>query len=180
MILFMGVPGAGKSVQGRMLSDYLGYPWISTGEILRQHISGEKRQRMLQGELLTDEELYEVVEPVLKEHVDGSTLNVILDGFPRTQAQAEWLQQFVESHGITMRCIIRLHADAKEITRRLLDRGRPDDTEEVIANRFVEYERATKPILDFFEKRGVPTPKIDGNGTESEVHGRIKQAIDAL
>ncbi len=180
MILFMGVPGAGKSVQGRLLSDELGYPWISTGEILRQHISGEKRQRMLQGELLTDEELFEVVEPVLMEHVKDGELNVILDGFPRTQAQAEWLQSFIEDKGIKMRCILRLQADENEITRRLIARGRPDDTEEVIANRFVEYERATKPILNFYEKHGVPSPIIDGNGSEEEVQARIKQAMEAL
>ncbi|HMT55734.1 MAG TPA: nucleoside monophosphate kinase, partial [Candidatus Saccharibacteria bacterium] len=97
MILFIGVAGAGKSVQGKHLSDLLGFPWISTGELLRMHISGEKRQRMLRGELLTDEELYEIVEPILKELMNES--QIILDGFPRTLAQAQWLEQFVEKNG---------------------------------------------------------------------------------
>ena len=174
----MGVAGSGKSVQGRLLSDALGYPWVSTGEILRQHISGEKRQRMLEGELLTGEELYEVVEPVLRQHINDGELKVILDGFPRTQPQAEWLQQFAAENNIKIRCILRLEADEEEVTRRLLERGRQDDTAEVIARRFVEYERMTKPILDFYEKRGVPSPIIDGNGSEQEVAERIQKALE--
>src|SRR6056297_2598632 len=111
MILFMGVVGAGKSVQGRYLSDMLGYPWISTGEILRQHVSGEKRQRMNKGELLTDDELFKIVEPVLSEHVQDGELRVILDGFPRTRVQAEWLRAFADKHEVPISCIIRLEAD---------------------------------------------------------------------
>jgi adenylate kinase len=180
MILFMGVAGAGKSVQGRYLSDMLGYPWISTGEILRQHISGEKRQRMLKGELLTDDELYEIVEPVLKEHVVDGQAKVILDGFPRTHAQAEWLQSFAETNNVKITCIIRLEADQEVVVERLLARGRPDDTEEVLKTRFTEYEKSTKPILDFFEKQGIPSPIINGNGTEEEVRARIVAVIDKV
>lgn len=180
MILFMGVAGAGKSVQGRYLSDMLAYPWISTGEILRQHISGEKRQRMLKGELLTDDELYEIVEPVLKEHVHGNEAKVILDGFPRTHAQAEWLQAFAKNNDVKINCIIRLEADQDVVVERLLARGRPDDTEEVLKTRFKEYEKSTKPILDFFEKQGIPSPIINGNGTEEQVQHRIASAIKKL
>jgi adenylate kinase len=178
MILFMGVAGAGKSVQGRFLSDLLGFPWISTGEILRQHISGEKRARMLKGELLTDEELYEIVEPALKEFIGKS--QVILDGFPRTFAQAEWLESFSEKHDSPISCIIRLEAEEEEVLRRLLDRGRPDDTEEGIRMRFSEYHKSTKPILDFFKDKGVPSPVIDGNGSEDDVRERITKIVKDL
>ena len=180
MILFMGVVGAGKSVQGRHLSDMLGYPWISTGEILRQHISGEKRERMNKGELLTDEELFEMVNPILSEHVHDGKVKVILDGFPRTRAQAEWLQSFTEKHDAPIDCIIRLEADQEVVTERLLARGRPDDTADVIDTRFNEYEKSTKPILDFFEKQGIPSPRVDGNGTEKEVRARIAQVVQDL
>lgn len=180
MILFMGVAGAGKSVQGRHLSDMLGYPWISTGEMLRQHISGEKRQRMLKGELLTDDELFEIVEPVLLEHVHDGQAKVILDGFPRTHEQAKWLQTFSENNKVPISCIIRLEADENVVIERLLARGRPDDTKEVLKTRFSEYERSTKPILDYFEKQGIPSPIINGNGIEEEVRQLIAASIASL
>lgn len=178
MILFMGVAGAGKSVQGRFLSDLLGFPWVSTGELLRMHVSGEKRQRMLKGELLTDEELYDVVEPVLKELMNES--QVILDGFPRTLPQAEWLLNFSKSNGTPISCVIHLEADKDVVMKRLFERGRPDDTEEGISKRFDEYRRATVPILDYYEKLGVPSPIIDGNGTEEEVREKIKKTVTDL
>lgn len=178
MILFIGVAGAGKSVQGRYLSDLLGFPWISTGELLRMHVSGEKRQRMLKGELLTDEELYEVVEPVLRDLMNES--QIILDGFPRTIEQAKWLEDFSEKNGTPISCIIHMEADKKVVMERLLLRARPDDTEEGISKRFDEYRRATVPILDYFEKKGIPVPVIDGNGSEEEVRDRIKKAVTDL
>lgn len=178
MILFIGVAGAGKSVQGRYLSDLLGFPWISTGELLRMHVSGEKRQRMLRGELLTDEELYEVVEPVLKDLMNES--QIILDGFPRTVAQAEWLREFSERNGTPISCILHLDVDKDVAVERLMKRGRPDDTKEALTRRFEEYKRVTVPILDYFEKLGVPSPLIDGNGTEEEVRQRIKEAVTDL
>ena len=178
MILFIGVAGAGKSVQGKYLSDLLNFPWISTGELLRMHVSGEKRERMLKGELLTDEELYEVVEPILKELMNES--QIILDGFPRTIAQAKWLETFSENNGTPISCIIHLKAEKDEVMKRLLNRGRPDDTEDVISKRFDEYQKTTLPILDYYEGKGVPIPVIDGNGTEEEVRKRITEAVTEL
>ena len=178
MILFIGVVGAGKSVQGRHLSDLLGFPWISTGEILRQHVVGDMRQRMLKGDLLSDEELYEVVDPILKELIGKS--EIILDGFPRTKAQAQWLQSFLEDNGTQISCIIHLSADEDEVVDRLLKRGRPDDTREVIENRFNEYRTKTMPIISYFGEHGVKILEIDGNGTEDEVKGSITTAVKDL
>ncbi|HMT19001.1 MAG TPA: nucleoside monophosphate kinase [Candidatus Saccharibacteria bacterium] len=178
MILFIGVAGAGKSVQGKHLSDLLGFPWISTGELLRMHISGEKRQRMLRGELLTDEELYEIVEPILKELMNES--QIILDGFPRTLAQAQWLEQFVEKNGTPISCIIHLDVPKEIAIERLMKRGRPDDTEEALTRRFDEYRRVTLPILEYYEKLGIPSPLIDGSGSEDEVRERITKAVTEL
>ena len=107
-------------------------------------------------------------------------VKVILDGFPRTRAQAEWLQSFTEKHDAPIDCIIRLEADQEVVTERLLARGRPDDTADVIDTRFNEYEKSTKPILDFFEKQGIPSPRVDGNGTEKEVRARIAQVVQDL
>ena len=178
MILFIGVVGAGKSVQGKYLSDLLGFPWISTGEILRQHIAGELRDKMLRGDLLSDEDLYQVVEPILRELLGKS--EIILDGFPRTQAQADWLEEFVEDNATEISCIIHLEADENEVLKRLLKRGRPDDTRDVITNRFNEYRTKTLPIISFFEKNGAKVVSVDGNGTEEEVRRRVTKAVTDL
>ncbi len=178
MILFIGVVGAGKSVQGKYLSDLLGFPWISTGEILRQHIAGELREKMLRGDLLSDEDLYEVVEPILRELLGKS--EIILDGFPRTQAQAEWLEKFIEENDTEISCIIHLEADEDEVVERLLKRGRPDDTKDVIVNRFNEYRTKTLPIISFFEKNGAKVVHVDGNGTEEEVRKRVTDAVTSV
>lgn len=178
MILFIGVVGAGKSVQGRHLSDLLGFPWISTGEILRQHISGELRKKMLRGDLLSDEDLYEVVEPILVELVGKS--EIILDGFPRTIAQAEWLESFIERNNTDISCIIHLEVAEDIVMDRLLKRGRPDDTKEAIANRFNEYRTKTLPIIDYLQKNGATVVHVDGNGTEEEVRSRVTAAVTEL
>lgn len=178
MIVFIGVAGSGKSVQGRHLSEALGCPWVSTGELLRMHISGEKRARMLRGELLTDEELYSVIEPVLKElRAEGQ---VILDGFPRTEPQAEWLNKFSKANKVPISYVIHMMADEKVVLERLLKRGRPDDTKESINKRFNEYEKVTLPILNYFKKLGVSCLDIDGNGSEEDVRNNINQAIANL
>ncbi len=178
MILFIGVAGAGKSVQGKHLSDLLGFPWISTGELLRMHVSGEKRERMLRGELLTDEELYELVEPILKELMDES--QIILDGFPRTLAQAKWLYDFSVRNKTPISCIIHLDVDKDTAIQRLMKRGRPDDTKDALTRRFEEYRKVTVPILDYYEKIGIPSPVINGSGSEDEVRKLITKAVTDL
>ncbi len=175
MILFVGVVGAGKSVQGKYLSELLGFPWISTGEILRENITGELKEKMDRGDLLSDEDLYTIVDPILTDLVAHT--NIILDGFPRTTAQAEWLQAFVDKNNTSIDCIIHLEADEDEVIDRLLKRGRPDDNREVIKNRFNEYRTKTMPILSHFEDRGIPVLDIDGNGTEEEVRNRITKTV---
>jgi adenylate kinase len=116
MILFIGVAGAGKSVQGRHLSELLGCPWISTGELLRMHIGGEKRLRMLRGELLTDKELYDVIYPVLIDPTINS--QVILDGFPRTEPQAMWLYDFSVKNNKPISYIVHIIADEEIVFSR--------------------------------------------------------------
>jgi len=178
MIIFIGVAGSGKSVQGRHLSEHLGCPWVSTGELLRMHISGEKRARMLKGELLTDEELYSIIEPVLIELKAEN--EVILDGFPRTEPQAEWLEEFSIQHKVPISYVIHMMAEKDVVLDRLLKRGRPDDTEESIAKRFTEYEKVTLPIIKYYKDLGIPCLDIDGNGTETEVKNNIIQSINSL
>ena len=85
----MGVAGAGKSVQGRWLADEVGLPWLSTGEFLRMLVTGERRKEMLAGKLLDDSEMIGLADKIF--HMINIQEEFILDGFPRTLQQAEWL-----------------------------------------------------------------------------------------
>src|SRR6187551_2821238 len=89
MIILTGVAGAGKSLQGRILADEHGYAWVSTGEILRVLVTGKRRQEMMQGNLLSDTEMIELMDKVF-EMIDTKQ-EFVLDGFPRTVPQAEWM-----------------------------------------------------------------------------------------
>src|SRR6478736_5444274 len=95
MIILMGVSGSGKSSQGKILADEHGYAWISTGEILRVLVTGKRRHEMLQGKLLSDEEMIAILDKVL-ELIDVEQ-EFVLDGFPRTIPQADWLLEQVHA-----------------------------------------------------------------------------------
>src|ERR1700756_5061529 len=90
----MGIAGSGKGTQGKMLADSRGYHLISMGEVLRMYFTGEQRERMLAGSLLGDDEIIKIVDKVLSSLPDDEEL--VLDGFPRTVPQAEWLLEQVK------------------------------------------------------------------------------------
>src|SRR6266545_3763861 len=146
MIILTGVAGAGKSMQGKILADEHGYAWISCGEVLRVLVTGKRRQEMLEGKLLSDDEVINVMDKVL-ELVD-TMQEFVLDGFPRTVPQADWLLDQVHQKRFKLTAVINLVASDEVVRQRLLGRGRQDDTEEVIAKRFQEYHAVTLPILD--------------------------------
>ena len=108
MIIFMGVAGSGKSSQGRQLADEKGLPWLSTGEFLRMMIAGDKRKDMLQGKLLGDEEIISMVQKIFA--VVDTDDEFILDGFPRTAAQADWLLSQVKYGQLHVPAVICLDA----------------------------------------------------------------------
>src|SRR5215467_5727464 len=89
MIILMGVAGAGKSMQGRLFADEHGFAWVSTGELLRVLVTGKRRQQMLEGKLLSDEEMINILDKVFE--LINTSEEFVLDGFPRTLPQAEWL-----------------------------------------------------------------------------------------
>ena len=175
MILFMGVAGAGKSAQGRALADELGLPWVSTGEFLRMLISGEPRKNMVKGKLLDDEEIIRLVQKIFT--VVNTEEEFILDGFPRTISQADWLISQVKHGQLNVTAVIHLTASPSIVQDRLLARGRQDDTAEAINARFKEYEQNTLPILEQFKNAGVKVCEIDGNRSIPEVHDAILEAI---
>jgi adenylate kinase len=176
MIILTGVAGAGKSMQGKILADEHGYAWISTGEILRVLVVGKRRQEMLQGKLLNDEEMIQLLDKVF-ELIDTNQ-EFVLDGFPRTIPQADWLLKQITSKRFELSAIINLEASEDVVRRRLLARGRQDDTEETITKRFEEYRTVTLPIIEHFKQEGVPVYTIGADQPPRVVHDTILGYID--
>ncbi len=177
MIIFMGVAGSGKSVQGRKLADELGLPWLSTGEFLRMLISGQRRKDMQAGLLLEDKEVIALVRKIFG--VVDTNHEFVLDGFPRTVAQADWLLSQVKHGQLHMTGVIHLTASKEGVRERLLSRGRPDDHDEAINKRFKEYEEEITQILNHFRSGGVKVHDINGEQTVDAVAADILQALDA-
>lgn len=176
MIILTGVVGAGKSMQGRLFADEHGYAWISTGELFRVLVTGERRQQMLAGKLLSDDEVIELVDKTLK--LIDLEQEFLLDGFPRTKAQVDWILEQVNSGRVRLTAVFNLSASRDIVKKRLLARGRQDDTAEVIEERFNEYETKTLPILEHFKAAGAPVYDIDANQDPITVHDEIMQYID--
>jgi adenylate kinase len=176
MIILMGVAGSGKSMQGKILADEHGYAWISTGEILRVLVTGRRRQEMLEGKLLSDEEMIHLMDKVL-ELIDP-TQEFVLDGFPRTVPQADWLLKQVKKARFKLSAVIHLKASEEVVRMRLLERARPDDTEEAIAQRFSEYKTVTLPIIEHLKKEGAKICDIEAADEPRLVHDAILKCVD--
>ncbi len=186
-IVFLGPPGVGKGTQAQRVSTHLGAVHISTGDILRQAVReksevGKKVEQVLaEGQLVGDDLMVEIVQERLsKPDAQGRFL---LDGFPRTIAQAEALNVFLTRNGRPLPFAVLLNADSEEIARRLLARanqeGRSDDTPQTVAKRLEVYRNQTKPVVEYYEQRG-RLVRVDGMGTMDEVFTRLCRELDAL
>jgi adenylate kinase len=176
MIILTGVAGSGKSMQGKMFADEHGYAWISTGEILRVLVTGKRRHEMLQGKLLSDDEVITILDTVL--NLIDAQQEFVLDGFPRTTPQADWLLDQVHKNRFKLTAVINLDASEEVVRSRLMSRGRRDDTTEAINERFAEYRQVTLPILEYFRKEGVHVYNIDASAAPRDVHDAILKCID--
>lgn len=178
MILMMGAAGAGKSIQGHQLADEYGYAYISTGEIFRVLITGRRRNEMLTGKLLSDEEVIKVVDKVL-ELIDTKE-QFILDGFPRTKTQVDWLLKQVDAGRFDLPVVIDLEVDQKVVYERLKKRGRLDDTEEAIAQRHADYHALTEPLIKYMKGKGIEVVSVDAARDPKAVHMDISRALGHL
>lgn len=175
MIILMGVAGAGKSLQGRMFADVLGYEWISTGEIFRTQLSEDRQGELLKGKLLDDTEVIALVDRTLEALENPE--KTVLDGFPRTIVQTEWLLNQVKHQRFDLKAVFNLVASKDVVKARLLARGRSDDNDEGIKERFNEYENKTLPIINFLKQNNISVYDIDANQTPEAVYSAMIKYI---
>lgn len=181
-IIIFGPPGAGKGTQAGRISGEYDIPHLSTGNIFRSAIKKGtalgKRIKLIMdaGELVPDETVVELVKEELKK--DRYDRGYVLDGFPRTVAQAEAFYRLLDSKGETLDVFLVLEVPGNELIRRILSRGegRSDDTEEGIKTRLQVYRKETAPVLNYYKKKG-KVEKINGVGSIDEIFERIKSVL---
>ena len=182
--LLLAPPGAGKGTQGEQLAQVYRVPHLATGDLLRQNVAEatplgqEAKGFMDRGELVPDRL---VVDMILHRIAGEEPLaGFVLDGFPRTLAQARQSYEWGRAKGRTFHAVISLRVPEDELVRRLLERGRSsgrsDDNEETIRNRLRVYSEHTEPLLDFYRGRDILV-EVDGTGPVPDVTARI---VDAL
>ncbi len=177
-IVLLGPPGAGKGTQAVRLAEKLGVPQISTGELFRHNISagtklGVEAKRYLDaGELVPADLTNSLVEERLR---DGDVADgFILDGFPRSVAQAEALRAMLARLDTKLDAVLEFRVPEEELVARLQGRGREDDTEDVIRNRMKVYRDETAPLLDFYQHE---LKTVDAVGSLDEVFARALHAL---
>ncbi|MBU1865739.1 MAG: adenylate kinase [Actinobacteria bacterium] len=184
-LLLLGPPGAGKGTQAAMVRTALGIPHISTGAMLRDHVEratelGFAAQIIMDaGDLVSDEIVIAMVEERLDQ--PDAACGFLLDGFPRTVAQAEALDALLGEQR-PLEAVISLEVIEDEVVQRLLDRaakeGRADDNEQTIRNRMAVYREQTEPLIAYYDRAGIVRP-IDGMGDIEEIFGRIAASLAA-
>lgn len=177
-LLLIGPPGAGKGTQAGNVATRLGIPHISTGEMFRQQAArGTELGRRVEAIMATGDYVPdEVTIAMLDQRIAQSDAQngYILDGFPRTAAQVESLDQLLDEQGLDR--VVVLDVEEDELISRLIQRGRPDDTEDTIRNRFQVYMEQTQPLIDIYDDRGL-TVEVDGSGEVGEVTDRILRLL---
>jgi adenylate kinase len=190
-VVLLGPPGAGKGTQAQIIAERLGVPAISTGDIFRANVSGktELGQRakiyMDAGDLVPDEITVAMVKDRLAE--TDAKGGFLLDGFPRTIAQAEQLRESLADLGQALDGVLELVVDEEELVRRLSGRRmlvdgemiqRDDDRPETVRHRLHVYREQTAPLSGFYESEGLLS-RIDAIGEIEEVTDRAMQALGA-
>nr|WP_225752283.1 adenylate kinase [Pseudoclavibacter sp. Marseille-Q3772] len=183
-MLIVGAPGAGKGTQAGSLAQAFGVPAISTGDIFRANIKNEtelgKQVKAIteQGQLVPDELTNELIRDRLSQ--DDVARGFLLDGYPRTLGQVEFLTDLLAASDQELDAVVELVTDEDAVVQRLLKRaeeqGRVDDTEEVIRHRQQVYRDQTAPVIDAYAQRGALV-RVDGMGTVEEVAQRILDGL---
>ena len=177
-MVLLGPPGAGKGTQAEKLAEKLGIPQISTGELFRQNIGdgtklGLEAKRYLDaGDLVPAELTNQLVDDRL-DHDDAAN-GFILDGYPRSVAQAKALHDMLERRGTALDAVVELRVPEDVLFERLRSRGRADDTDDVIHNRMNVYRDETAPLIEYYTSE---LKTVDAVGSVDEVFARALKAL---
>jgi len=179
-LVVLGRQGAGKGTQCTALSEHYGVPHISTGDMLREAVAagtelGRKAKDLMDAGNLVPDDLMEGIVAERLAEPDAAGPGFLLDGFPRTVAQATALASMLDDRFIDVAANIDVPEDV--VLERMLARGREDDTTEAIRRRLDLYESQTTPLLGWFEDHD-RLVTVDGVGAEDEITGRLVRAID--
>jgi len=185
-LMILGAPGSGKGTQGKLLAEHLQVPEVSTGELLRAAVKQgaplgvEAKKYMDQGNLVPDD----VVLGLIKEILDSKRAErgVMMDGFPRTVAQAQAVDRLLCAKQAKVDRVVLLDVAEEELIRRLLARaakeGRSDDNLESIKTRLKVYHDQTAPLISYYEKQGV-VRRVPGMGSVDDIQKRAREALEA-
>lgn len=186
-LLILGPPGAGKGTQAGRIAEHRDIPAISTGDIFRSNISGETalglqvQAILASGGYVPDEVTNAVVRDRLGEA--DAAVGFLLDGYPRTPGQVEALDEMLSDRGESLDGVLELTVDTDEVvqrlTRRAVEQGRVDDTEEVVRERMRVYAEETAPLARIYRDRGLLV-QVDGMGSVEEVTARIAAVLDEI
>lgn len=171
-ILIFGVQGAGKSTVGKYIAEELETPFIATGDIFRELKDNESslgelvRSKIDEGELVPDETTMEIVNRRLKQ--EDVLEGFVLDGAPRNLAQVKMFKSSID-------LLVLVNLNGEEAVKRLVGRGRHDDTKEKIDKRISWYESQTKPVIDFYRSKDIEVIEIDNTKSEEEVQKNVNE-----
>lgn len=180
-LLFLGPPGVGKGTQAVAVSTALGVPHISTGDMFRGHLSEgtplglRVKEIMARGDLVPDSLTTEMLLERLS--LPDADNGYILDGFPRTPPQAKALDDAIGAEALDATVV--LEASDEVLVKRMMARGRSDDTEVSVRNRLAVYERETAPLIGFYEDRGI-VRRVSGTGRIEAITDRVLGALADL
>ena len=179
-VVFLGPPGSGKGTQAARIAAELRVPHVSTGDMLRQAVEsgselGGRVKGILESGMLVPDD---VMAGVVRERLAAPDCagGFLLDGYPRTLPQGELLDALLAGSGRKLDHVAFLDVPAEELIRRLLARGRSDDTVATIERRLQEYESKTFPLRDRYAQRGL-LRRIEGTGDPDQVFARMRAAL---
>jgi len=174
MILIFGPPGAGKSVQAELLAEQGKVQWLSVGKILREHLESlpeEMRRQMVEGELVDDDLVFKMLQEAIE--ATNKDPEILIDGFPRRESQAVWLEDYLEKNNRTITKIIHLKLPIEVSIKRLQKRGRLDDDATTVKTRYAQYEDEVLRVIQVFGGEDVSIHEVDGDDTVESIHKQI-------
>lgn len=186
-IILFGPPGSGKGTQSDLIIEKFGLHHLSTGNILREEVKNKTELGVLadslmsSGQLVPDHIMIGMIKNKMQEL--GDVQGVIFDGFPRTEPQAEALDQLLKEYNTEISTLIALDVPEDELKVRLLKRaeleGRKDDNEATIQNRIIEYKNKTAAVAEYYKGKN-KLNAINGVGTVDEIFGEISKILSSL